>query len=80
MSSIEKESRHMTLYMPKWDWSELYNDNEALQFIIGKIEMQRQYALFGGSTRYCLCIDDEFIKRDEEEIIEAIEKSMPLMN
>ena len=40
LSSIEKESTHVTLYMPKWDLSELHYVNEALQLKIDKDEIK----------------------------------------
>jgi hypothetical protein len=73
LEAMRKEQSHSRLYMPNWDLIELFHAQKALGLNIDEEEIQRRYAVFGGSPRYCLSMDDEYIKEGEEEITKAIE-------
>jgi Crinkler effector protein N-terminal domain len=68
LSSMRKHASHLTLFMPTWDLNELCVANEILQLNIDKNELIKQYALFGGSARYCLSTSPTFISSARSDI------------
>jgi hypothetical protein len=74
LDTMRKDPSHCKLYMPTWGLTELYDANEVLQLNIDEDKIYDRYTLFGGSARYCLSTDDEFVADGTELIYSAISK------
>jgi hypothetical protein len=74
LDSMRKDSQHCKLFMPTWDISELLAANEELELNIDTNEINNRFALFGGSARYCLSVDDEFLSAGKLDIESALKK------
>jgi hypothetical protein len=67
-------AQHCKLFMPTWDISELLAANEELELNINTNEINNRFALFGGSARYCLSVEDEFVSAGKLDIESALAK------
>jgi hypothetical protein len=74
LDSIRKESHHCILFMPPWNISELLAANEDLELNMDANEINNRFSFFGGSARYCLSVNDEFLSAGKHDIESALKK------
>ena len=63
-----KESRHKCLWFPPWTLEELVDANDVCELGLGEETITDRYNFFGGSARYCLSSDDEFVEKGRNQI------------
>jgi hypothetical protein len=72
LDSIRKESRHCRLYMPVWEYGELF---EAMDLLGLKCDnLEERYLRFGGIARYCLASSDIFYRQGCEDLAVWVER------
>jgi hypothetical protein len=63
-----KESRHKCLWFPPWTLEELMDANDVCEMGLGEETITDRFNFFGGSARYCLSSDDEFVEKGRNQI------------
>jgi hypothetical protein len=68
LDSMRKNPAHRRVYMPVWKIKELQEAVKLLELKIEEKELEKRYKLFGGSARYCLSLDENFVDQGIEDI------------
>jgi hypothetical protein len=68
LDSMRKNPAHRRVYMPVWKIKELQEAVKLLELKIEEKELPKRYKLFGGSARYCLSLDENFVDQGIEDI------------
>lgn len=71
-SQILRDRGHRRIFMPVWTFPELQLANIELDLGIADEELRSRFALFGGSVRYCLCTDSEYLQLGHEQLMAGI--------
>jgi hypothetical protein len=74
LDSMKKHASHKKLFMPVWDIDELRDAVEMLGLNIDDAELEKRFTFFGGSARYCLSKDEEFVNEAYTDVNIALSK------
>jgi hypothetical protein len=64
-----KEPRHECLWFPPWTLDELLDADEVCELGLGEETITTRFNFFGGSARYCLSSDDEYVERGRQLVL-----------
>mmetsp|Transcript_2727 Transcript_2727/g.7610 ORF Transcript_2727/g.7610 Transcript_2727/m.7610 type:complete len:407 (+) Transcript_2727:430-1650(+) len=67
-----KYEDHVTVYMPNWDPLELRLATDALHLKLDEQELAKRISLFGGTARYTLTSDADFIRTGKKALSTAL--------
>ena len=56
-----KDVRHTCLWFPPWTLEELLDANEVCQLDLSEETIANRFNFFGGSARYCLSTDEDYV-------------------
>mmetsp|Transcript_10240 Transcript_10240/g.28214 ORF Transcript_10240/g.28214 Transcript_10240/m.28214 type:complete len:536 (+) Transcript_10240:7-1614(+) len=73
-NDIVRDSYHRTRYMPDWAFSELQKANIELELGISAQVLNERFRLFGGSARYCLSTNEEYVNKGRAKIRQGLSK------
>jgi hypothetical protein len=73
-NSITRDSSHQKMHMPNWTYMELQEAIVELSLSIDDEELMKRYSLFGGSARYCLSVDTDFVAQGKVDLKQALSK------
>lgn len=71
---VLRDSYHRKRYMPDWEFSELQKANVELELGICDEVLRERFRLFGGSARYCLCTNEEYVDEGRMKVRQGLSK------
>jgi hypothetical protein len=74
-NDIDRDSFHRIRYMPNWEFAALQKANTELELDIPAEVLKERFCLFGGSARYCLSMNEEYVEKGRVKIRQGLSRS-----